>query len=320
MAAATVCMQVDDYIVYKAARIGTGLFCNVYRARKVDTNVTVVARVTKPTTTPDQYELSVSEVHVLRKLGGHTGIILLLHSCVETARVTTFFPYATHGTLEKWFANYKRGVPLSEPEVRGIMRTLCGAVMRAHCLGVAHCDLKLANVLLFVDTDALVGINGGGNAVPLCCKLSDWNLSCPNNPTRMAKARGTPEYAAPELMAEPRLGVEVQYNGVRADVWSLGVVAYILLTGRHPIEPEVDYSPDRTSGLSADDFIYRLTRPEFKIDFVLSGRTDLTTVARHMLQEMLTRCPAQRITIKNLIEHPWFSDRFASAPIFYSEP
>uniref|UniRef100_A0A9L0JD45 non-specific serine/threonine protein kinase n=1 Tax=Equus asinus TaxID=9793 RepID=A0A9L0JD45_EQUAS len=107
----------------------------------------------------------------------------------------------------------RKSGPMAEDEARGKFRQLTSALEYCHRKGVVHRDLRLEHVLL--DSEGNVKLSGfGSSAVFLGQELS---TQC-----------GSPWYAAPETLQGRA------YAGPPADVWSLGVVLFFLLTGAPP--------------------------------------------------------------------------------------
>ncbi|MEM9291896.1 MAG: serine/threonine-protein kinase [Acidobacteriota bacterium] len=105
--------------------------------------------------------------------------------------------------------------PFSPKAAARIGADLASALATVHEAGLVHCDVKAANVLIEEGTDRVVLVDFGiGRAV-----------------TTVGRPAGTPLYLAPEVL-------NGQPPGPPADVYSLGVLVYFLLTGRHPIEAE----------------------------------------------------------------------------------
>jgi DNA-binding SARP family transcriptional activator len=129
-------------------------------------------------------------------------------------------PYYHGGTLE---SRLRAAGPLSSAEARRCLAQLADGLAVAHALGIVHRDVRPANVLLHRDTDRVVlidfGIAGALEAAPGAARL-----------TLPGEALGTPTYASPEqLRGEPVVTD-------RADVYSLGILAFELLAGRPPFE------------------------------------------------------------------------------------
>uniref|UniRef100_A0A7E4VY02 non-specific serine/threonine protein kinase n=1 Tax=Panagrellus redivivus TaxID=6233 RepID=A0A7E4VY02_PANRE len=159
---------------------------------------------------------------------------------------------------------------LDEGEARFFFRQLLEAMAYAHSVGICHRDLKPENLML---------------TASLTLKVIDFGLS--SRPSKGLAAPlqtccGSPAYAAPEIIEHNT------YYGHEVDIWSMGVLLYVLLCGVLPFEDEslpklykkirsgVYYEPDYLSPLSKD-----------------------------ILRAMLQVNPRHRISMKDLLEHKW---------------
>ncbi|KAH8109432.1 Pkinase-domain-containing protein [Phellopilus nigrolimitatus] len=159
---------------------------------------------------------------------------------------------------------------LSEDESRPIFGQLCLAVGYIHEKGVVHRDLKLENVLL--DERCRV-------------KLGDFGFTREYERGSLLDTYcGTTGYAAPEmLLAKKYLGQEV-------DVWSLGIIFYCLLTGTLP------FDDDDESRMREKIIIGTFDIPDW-----------LSPDARDLIRKILQYEPAKRLTIPQILAHPWFA-------------
>lgn len=147
----------------------------------------------------------------------HPNIISIFHS--GTTRDGARFyvmDYVSGQPLDR----YVRMCRLNLRQTLALLATVCDAVQYAHQKGVIHRDLKPTNIL--VDDEGVPRILDFGLAKP---------LQTPSE-TRLSISReiiGTLPYMAPE-----QIGGEVEAIDIRTDVYALGVICYLLLTGRHP--------------------------------------------------------------------------------------
>lgn len=146
-----------------------------------------------------------------------------------------------------------------------------------HDNNVIHRDLKPENLLISVD-DAT-----GETTV----KISDFGLAGIFSDEKISQYCGTEGYAAPEIMNN------VPYDS-SVDIWSLGVIVYILLCGFRPFESDDRYElyQQVTSG---------------KVEFPSPEWDDISKEAIDFVSSMLKIDPAQRITIENALNHPWIA-------------
>ncbi|WP_437968112.1 protein kinase [Sorangium sp. So ce260] len=159
-----------------------------------------------------------------------TNVVQILDFNVDAA---TQAPYIAMELLrgEDLAQRLARG-PLSYEETTAILGDVCSAIAKAHRMEIIHRDIKPANIFLVDDDDG-----------PLCkvldfgiVKLGDLGLDPQGAPQTDAGATlGTVSYMSPEQIADAR-GVDH-----RADLWSIGVIAYECMTGRRPFRGESLY-------------------------------------------------------------------------------
>jgi len=181
----------------------------------------------------------------------------------------------------------RRAAPLPEADVRLLFAQLCHAVAHCHENGVAHLDLKLENVLLAGAHRVVLIDFGLARRFPLPQPLQD-----------LAHPPGSPTYVAPEVRDACKMpGGSGTFDGLRADVFSLGVLLYGLATGAYPW----------ADSLPSDPMFERFSR---------TGQ--LPTVAYEQLSEllhgMLDVRPERRPSMQQVLAHPWL-ERAPMAPL-----
>ncbi|XP_042945850.1 CBL-interacting serine/threonine-protein kinase 23-like isoform X6 [Carya illinoinensis] len=161
---------------------------------------------------------------------------------------------------------------LKEDEARKYFQQLINAVDYCHSRGVFHRDLKPENLLL--------DVNG-------VLKVSDFGLSALPQQVRedglLHTTCGTPNYVAPEVINNKG------YDGAKADLWSCGVILFVLMAG---------YLPFEESNLAA------LYKKIFKADFTCPPW--FSSSAKKLIKRILDPSPSTRITIAEVIENEWF--------------
>jgi len=163
----------------------------------------------------------------------------------------------------------------NEKDAKVILAELASAVGYLHNRGIAHRDLKPENILL-TKTGHL--------------KLSDFGLSRMIDSDQMMKTLcGTPQYLAPEIILESEGITEKGYSKA-VDIWSMGVVLYIILAGFPPFGED-----------SFDDI------KQGKYSFKDKRWGEVSAQAKDLISKMLTVDPTKRFTVDQIFSHPWMN-------------
>ncbi|OQV13360.1 Serine/threonine-protein kinase SIK2 [Hypsibius exemplaris] len=204
------------------------------------------------------------EVQIMKQLD-HPHIIKL-YQVMETKNMLYLVcEYASNGEMFDYIANYGR---IPEAAGRRIFWQILSAVEYCHQRNIVHRDLKAENLLLDVNMNI---------------KLADFGFSNYFSPgVQLATWCGSPPYAAPEVFQGRK------YSGPQTDIWSLGVVLYVLTTGSLPF--------DASTLQTLRD---RVLSGRFRIPFFMS------TDCEHLIRHMLVLDPNKRFSIEQIKQHPW---------------
>ena len=200
------------------------------------------------------------------KLLRHPHIIKLYEVITTPNDIIMVIEYAG-GELFQYIVDRGR---MPEPEARRFFQQVICAMEYCHRHKIVHRDLKPENLLLDEYLNVKIGDFGLSNI------MTDGDF--------LKTSCGSPNYAAPEVISG-RL-----YAGPEIDIWSCGVILYVMLCGRLPFDDE--YIP--TLFKKINNGIYTL--PSY-----------LSQEARHLLSQMLIVDPVKRITIQEIRQHPWFN-------------
>jgi serine/threonine protein kinase len=149
-----------------------------------------------------------------------------------------------------------------------LFRQIVSAVAYCHARGLAHRDLKPENILI----EKFPNI-----------KVTDFGLCGYIDPGQlMSTFCGSPCYCAPECLARQ------EYDGSCSDVWSLGIILYIMVTGHHPWDVS-----------NTQLMMRQILSVEYQIPAFVSPE------CREMIQSMLKIDPQQRVKAESLLNHPW---------------
>ncbi|CAI5517047.1 unnamed protein product [Closterium sp. Naga37s-1] len=210
------------------------------------------------------------EVAILELLADHPHVARLHAAFEDHQEVHLIMELCRGGEL---FDRLKLVGTYSEREAAVLLRTLVGVLQRCHAMGVVHRDVKPENILL-VSKRSHTDI-----------KLIDFGVAAFLKPgVELSEFVGSHYYMAPEV-------IEGQY-GAEADIWSAGVVLYVLLSGVPPFWAKSE------EGILQAILDCHL---RFKAD---AWRTRSDAV-KHLLRCMLTRSRTARITAEGILAHPW---------------
>ena len=161
-------------------------------------------------------------------------------------------------------------------EARVAMKDCLNGLVYLHDRGIVHRDLKPEN-LLYAKSDEDCGL-----------KIADFGLaSMLSEKELLSTACGTPGYVAPEILFKKGYGIEV-------DMWSIGVIFYILLSGCPPFDSE-DNTILFQKIMKAD---YEFISPEFD---------DASDEAKDLVSKLMCLDPKSRLTAKQALEHPFMT-------------
>ncbi|KAK2996920.1 hypothetical protein RJ639_026610 [Escallonia herrerae] len=268
---------------YELGRLlGCGAFAKVYHARDVKTGLSVAVKIINKKKIVGTSLMSniKREISIMRRLS-HPNIVKLFEVLATKSKIYFVMEFVKGGEL---FAKIAKG-KFSEDLSRKYFQQLISAVGYCHSRGVYHRDLKPENLLLDENGDL---------------KVSDFGLSAVTGQIRtdglLHTLCGTPAYVAPEILTKRG------YDGAKVDVWSCGVVLYVLTAG---------YLPFNDPNLMM--MYKKIYKGEFRCPKWMSS--DL----KRFLSRLLDTNPDTRITVDEITRDPWFRKGPYKEMRFYDE-
>nr|KYP41272.1 CBL-interacting serine/threonine-protein kinase 8 [Cajanus cajan] len=266
--------------------VGEGTFAKVKFAQNTETGESVAMKVLDRSTIikhkmidqsssvfPEHFLHIKREISIM-KLVRHPYVVL-----ASRTKIYIILEFITGGELFDKIVNHGR---LSEAESRRYFQQLIDGVDYCHSKGVYHRDLKPENLLL----------DSQGNI-----KISDFGLSAfPEQGISMLRTTcGTPNYVAPEVISHKG------YNGAPADVWSCGVILYVLMAGYLPFD-ELDLTTLYITAVptSSWDRDFFIEKAQF------SCPSWFPVGAKSLIHRILDPNPEHRITIQQIRNDEWF--------------
>lgn len=172
-----------------------------------------------------------------------------------------------------------------EHDVVSFTRQLLEGLVLIHDLDIVHLDIKPQNLVLM------------GEFPDCAVKLCDFEISRMLSPGReVREILGTPDYVAPEILC---------YEPItkKTDMWSLGVLTYVLLTGFLPFGGETD-----------QETFVQISRCE--LDFPAELFDDISPQAIDFIKSLLLRQPERRMSVRECLSHPWMNiDKRPESPL-----
>lgn len=261
---------VDEvYEMKRGKTLGVGGFGSVCKGTNKATGaVRAIKSIVKSRTDEKQFAI---EVDIMRSLD-HPNIVKLYETFEDAKCYYLILELCQGGELMDAVTASHTG--FSEKVAAKIVKQMVGAVSYMHSRSIAHRDLKPENFLL---------ADNSGVASSLL-KMTDFGLSkaCPVGGKLTSKS-GTLTYAAPEVL-------KGDYT-VQCDVWSLGVLTYVLLSGHPPFQG----SPDRIS--------VQVMRGSYSFGGL--RWSDVSDDAKDLISKMIVVNPDERLTAAQVFKHPW---------------
>ncbi|XP_012540585.1 probable serine/threonine-protein kinase HSL1 [Monomorium pharaonis] len=253
----------------------SGQWARVYRCRSRATGVLYAAKYSSRNRFNADCSAELRHEIALLSLCSQSPRVVRLHDVYETPKeIILVMEFAPGGDLQTLIDSDL--VPL-EGDVVHFVRQLVEGLVYLHERNIAHLDIKPQNLVMmgsFPDCDV---------------KLCDFEISrVILEGTEVREILGTPDYVAPEILHyEPIM--------LAADMWSLGVTTYVLLTGFSPFGGETDQETFQNISLGEVDF------PEELFE-------DVSVQAKDFLAKLLVLDPSARMTAKQCLRHDWLRD------------
>ena len=294
----------------KTCKFGEGAYGVTFAATELASSRPAAVKVinTQMMRGPNAVERCRTECTILSSLDHPNVIKVLGHGTGPSNSSHLYFIFMERASGGELLDQILASNALVEVVAKSFMRQLLAGVEYLHAQGVAHRDLKLENVLL---TEV------GGSKV----KIIDFGLShvypktatgAVDRSTPLVDICGSPSYCAPEV----RVGVG--YDGFQADVWSLGVCFFAMLSGFFPLEESSDKDPRFAALLEAQRQGHTTTHTVY--GWYGQSYAHLSPAAVELVDGMLTMNPAQRMGLRDVLRHRWLDDVVVpNAPVDHIE-
>uniref|UniRef100_A0A1B6FU12 non-specific serine/threonine protein kinase n=1 Tax=Cuerna arida TaxID=1464854 RepID=A0A1B6FU12_9HEMI len=240
------------------------------------------------------------EVETFHHCQGHPGIIQMLEFFEDENRFYLVFEKVEGGQL---LSRIQERIYFSEREASMIIRDLASALNFLHSKGIAHRDLKPENILC-VHRDQLTPVKICDFDLGSGIKFNS-SLSSPLATPQLLTPVGSAEFMAPEVV-EAFVGEANTYDK-RCDLWSLGVVMYILLCGYPPFYGQCgrECGWERGENCSACQEMLFNSIQEGVYDFPEREWTEISSDAKDLISKLLVKEASMRLSAASVLNHPW---------------
>ncbi|CAG2161698.1 unnamed protein product [Oppiella nova] len=249
--------------------IGTGAFGVVHRCREKKTGHIFAAKFI-PVSHPLEKSIIRKEIDIMNHL--HHAKLIRLHDAFEDDdEMVLIYEFMSGGELFERITD--EGYKMSEAEAQHYVRQIIEGVRHMHEKNIIHLDLKPENIMCQKKNSNNI-------------KIIDFGLATKLDPHEIVKiSTGTAEFAAPEI-------VEREPVGFYTDMWAVGVLSYVLLSGLSPFAGENDI--ETLKNVKACDW-----------DFDEEKFRDVSNEAKDFIRHLLTRNKDKRMTAHECLEHDW---------------
>uniref|UniRef100_A0A1J3FI39 non-specific serine/threonine protein kinase n=1 Tax=Noccaea caerulescens TaxID=107243 RepID=A0A1J3FI39_NOCCA len=256
-------------------KLGQGQFGTTYLCTEIATGVDYACKSIskRKLISKEDVEDVRREIQIMHHLAGHGNIVTIKGAYEDSLYVHIVMELCAGGEL---FDRIIQRGHYSERKAAELTKIIVGVVEACHSLGVMHRDLKPENFLLVNKDD------------DFSLKAIDFGLSVFFKPGQIfTDVVGSPYYVAPEVL--------LKRYGPEADVWTAGVILYILLSGVPPFWAETQQG------------IFDAVLKGY-IDFESDPWPVISDSAKDLIRRMLSSKPAERLTAHEVLRHPWICE------------
>merc|ERR1739838_517600 len=285
-------------------KLGQGAYASVQTCVNIYTEVEYAVKIIEKVPSHSRARVF-KEIDLFHHCQGHPNIIQLIEYFEETERFYLIFEKVSGGQLLDHIQTRKY---FTEREAANIIRDVASALEFLHSKGIAHRDLKPENVLC-VYRDRLTPV-----------KLCDFDLgSTPlfhsgggtDTTPLLLTPVGSAEFMAPEIVEAFIEDTEEDFKyDKRCDLWSLGVMMYILLSGHPPFSGscgnECGWAEGGECQFCQLNLFYNIQKGKFQ--FPDKDWENISPEAKDLISKLLVKNAKQRLSASDVLNHPWFSN------------
>lgn len=294
--------QFDELYELTGEVLGRGAYASVQTCRSVYTGQEFAVKVIeKRPGSPNSRSRVIKEIEAFHLCSGHPNIVQLHEFFEEDDRFYLIFEKMRGGSL---LNHIQMQSSFSEFEASLVVRDIANALKFLHDQGIAHRDLKPENILcVYPDRVSPVKLCDLDLASKTFLNINLNSITTPE----LQSPVGSAEFMAPEVV-DAFIGESLTYDK-RCDLWSLGVILYILLCGYPPFYGYCDNSTSCgwNDGLPCNycqDMLFsRIQRGIY--DFPEEEWGAISENAKDLIRHLLVKDVSSRYTVDDVLRHPW---------------
>ncbi|CAL9695483.1 unnamed protein product [Knipowitschia caucasica] len=260
------------YTINREEVLGGGRFGQVHKCTENSSGLTLAAKIIKARSQKEK-EVVRNEIQVMNQLN-HANLIQLYAAFESRHDIILVMEYVEGGELFDRIIdeNYN----LTELDTVLFIRQICEGLQHMHKMYILHLDLKPENILCV-------------SRVTNKIKIIDFGLARRYKPREKLRVNfGTPEFLAPEV-------INYEFVSFPTDMWSLGVITYMLLSGLSPFLGDDDN--ETLNNILACQWNFE--EEEF---------TDVSDEAKDFITRLLVKSKSWRMSATESLKHPWLSN------------
>ncbi|KAM4704752.1 myosin light chain kinase family member 4 [Rhinophrynus dorsalis] len=260
------------YTVETSKMIGGGRFGQVHKCVEKASGLSLAAKIIKVRSHKEKEEVK-NEIQVMNQLN-HVNLIQLYDAFESRNDIVLVMEYVDGGELFDRIID--ENCNLSEVDTILFIKQICEGIQYMHQMYIIHLDLKPENIVCVSRADYQI-------------KIIDFGLARRYKPREKLKVHfGTPEFLAPEV-------VNYDFVSFPTDMWSVGVIAYMLLSGLSPFLGEDD-----------NETLNNIIACQF--DFEGDEFMNISEAAKEFITKLLIKEKCWRMSATEALKHTWLSD------------
>lgn len=283
-------IKIKDYILYK--KIGKGSYGEVFLTQKENDPKKYATKKIDISkfSTKDAYKYLNNEIKIMKQLD-HENIIKLYEFLNTGRNIYLVMDYINGGSLSDFLSEYKlkTGKPFPQKAIQHFVKQIVQALIHIHSKNIIHRDIKLDNILVnFPSKDDKENLDYSKGQI----KIIDFGLSTQANLAKSAV--GSPLYMDPIILEKyKKAGGMEKFKSYdkKADIWSLGVITYEMLTGENLFK-----------AVNIDDLIQKVEKGDYSLEV-----KNLTNEIISFLNCMLQKDPNKRLPATELAKHQFLT-------------